>query len=118
MPGQVPPEFEQVVGRFKAGVGVGVAPPTRGARGIVAVMAGPVSDGVAAANGVADWTGFGSCSLCTVYESPGAQNEYALVDGTFGTVFCNGVLVIWTSSFDSTTEVPGSAPRTFPVILR
>ena len=95
MPGHVPSEgFEQVVGHLKPGVGVGVGPPTCGARGIVASTIGPVRDGVGAANGVSAWTGFGICSRCTVYVSPGAQNEYALVEGIFGSVFCTGVFVI------------------------
>jgi hypothetical protein len=114
MPGQVPGVTEQVVGHFKLGVGppvgvavgvgplvgvgegvgVGVGPPTNGARGIVTSTIGAVGSGVGAINGVADCSGFGSCSFCTVYSSPGAQNEKALVEGIFGSVFCTGAFVI------------------------
>jgi len=114
MPGQVPGVFEQLVGHFKVGVGppVGVAvgvgppvgvgegvgvevgPPTTGASGIVTSITGGVGTGVGATNGVAAWSGFGSCSLCSVYVSPGAQNENALEEDGFGSVFCTGVFVI------------------------
>src|SRR6266436_7513604 len=84
MPGQVPPGFEQVVGHFRAGVGVGVGPPTNGATGIVTSTTAPVRNGVGAADGTTEATGVGSCSLCTVYVSPGAQNEKELLGFVFG----------------------------------
>ena len=111
-PGQLPSEFEQVVGHFRVGVGVavGVGPPvgvgegvglpgpwTSGACGIVTSTTGGIGRGVGANNGVADWSGLGSCSFCTLYVSPGAQNENALEEEGFGSVFCTGVLVIITS---------------------
>jgi hypothetical protein len=137
IPGQVPGVTEQFVGHFKVGVGppvgvavgvgppvgvgegvgVAVGPPTTGASGIVTSITGGAGRGVGANNGVAAWSGFGSCSFCTVYVSPGAQNENALEEAGFGGVFCTGVFVIITSSLDSTTEVPRSAFRTVPVIL-
>ncbi len=95
MPGQPPPGFEQVVGHFKAGVGVGVGPPgvavgvgvgppITGATGIVTSAIDPVRNGVGAADGATLATGVGSCSLCTVYVSPGAQNEKALLELILG----------------------------------
>jgi len=97
-PGQPPSGLKQVVGQFSFGVavavgvgplvgvglGVGVGPPKIGAGGMITAVGVPSGNGVGAIDGATPATGAGSCSRCTVYVSPGAQNENELLESMFG----------------------------------